>query len=141
MNFKDLIGQRVMGITEIKDGNEGERFYMFLKDKTLKFSSTNQDYSWYSNWKIEECSAPESMGEYKSIGEKILEIWTDDYSLDTNDIEADMDKWIKAVGEGSWNAKEGEDYVFIKIKTKTKTIALGTVYYDCHYPDTIWDVI
>ena len=137
MKFEDLIGQHCRGIMNTKEG-----FYLFLKDSCLEFVSDNQDYSWYSNWRIKTLEKePSRDSTYKAIGEIITSIWTDGYDINSNDIDADMDKWIEAVGKGSWGAKEGADYEFIRINLKTKVISLGTVYHDCHYPSTIWDVI
>ena len=99
-------------------------------------------YSYYTNWGLEEVEKKRRDDKYKAIGETINTIETEgDEDEDDGLIYANDDKWIEAVGEGSWHATEGEDYYFLWVKTNTKTIAFGTVYYDCHYPDTIWEFV
>lgn len=104
-------------------------------------------WHWYTNWRLIELDNDISLemdSTYKSIGEKInsIAVQSDDPNVLENDnINADMEKWIAAVGKGYWNAKEGENYFYAHIKTNTKTLSLGTVYHDCHYPDCIWEFI
>lgn len=123
----------------------GDDLYLFLEEEAVRVISHNKDWSWHDNWDIVELLPmdewPERDDRYKAIGETIREVWTDGYDTDDTRIDADMKKWIDAVGEGGWGAKEGEQYTFIKLKTAMKIIAFGTVYWDCHYPDTVWEVI
>lgn len=110
------------------------------KQMALGVVSDNQDYSWYSNWRLVELDQePERNEDYKAIGEEILDIESE-YDLDDNDISAEMEKWIAAVGEGDWGATEGAYYGLVKVKTQTKVLDFGTEYNDCHYPSTLWDV-
>jgi hypothetical protein len=147
MKFKDLEGKRLVGIMELQHADDDGRLLIIIeaegKKKVLVASSQNDDgmYSWYDNWFLEEREQlPEDINKtYKSIGDLILSVTFDGIENETGSIKADMEKWTKAVGEGSWGPAE-EDYYFITIQTQTKTIRLGAHYYDCHYPTTIWDI-
>lgn len=148
MKFKDLEGKRLIGFMQLRNTDTGELLFIvedINKQKTiLVANSVNQDgmWSWFDNWAlIEVPQLPEDFNDsYKSIGDTIKSVTFDGVEDETGRITADMDKWVKAVGEGSWGPAE-EDYYFITIQTPTKTIRLGAHYYDCHYPATIWDAL
>lgn len=172
MKFSDLKGKYLRGIMEyngshefLNDLTDNERIkvqlILFLGKPVgimnflgkpmetmnswcVALVSDNQDYSYYTNWRIVEIDEKKVVYDdtYKSIGEIIEDIHTDgDNTIDSDNIDVDGDLWIKSVGSGDWLATDGANYFYVYIKTKTKQINLGTVYYDCHYPDTIWDVI
>ena len=56
MNFEDLKGKYLKGIMDARNvgGGTNHGVYLFLKDKTVAILSDNQDYSYYTNWRIEE---------------------------------------------------------------------------------------
>jgi hypothetical protein len=143
-HFKDLIGKRLIGVMELQNSNE-ERLLFIIEDngqkKILVADSENKDYSWYDNWKLtEKDQLTEQLNQtYKSIGDEILNVTFEGEEDALGRITADMDKWIKAVGEGSWGATEGAEYWFITIQTQSKVIRLGAQYWVCHYPSVIWD--
>jgi len=147
MKFKDLIGYRLVGYMSLLHNKNDNRLLFIIKKnnnkKILVANCLNQDYSWYDNWKLVEVdSLPEELNStYKSIGSKIIDVSFEGIEEEDGRISADMNKWINAVGKGGWGPAEGKEYFFITITTKTKIIKLGTVYCDCHYPETIWNEI
>lgn len=142
MIYTDLIGKKLLGVMKLDDS-----VILFLRGEAVELVSDCEDceYSWYSNWRINsvmvENQWPERTSEYKAIGETILSVESNDYDTATENIKADMGKWVAAVGEGDFGAKEGENYELFRIKTNSKTITFGTVYWDCHYPTTVWNVL
>ncbi|XWV26575.1 putative orfan [Tupanvirus soda lake] len=169
MNYSELIGKRIIGFMPVDENHDIEmlvqktnnrdyisnivgRIILFIGEdiltcKRILLVNDKVDYDWNTNWRIIELGTDvrlEMSSSYKSIGENInaIEVDSDDTNVLENDnIDADMDKWIAAVGKGNWGAKDGADYYFIHIKTNTKILSLGTVYCDCHYPQCIWDFI
>lgn len=163
-NYSDLIGQRLIGFFVI-DSDENLEKYLLTKESTedeletklilligddvlncqqILLLSDNQDYHYYVNWRIMDISdfKIELNETYKSIGEIINDVWVDNnQNLDVNNINPDNNLWIEKVGTGDWLAKEDENYYYAEIRCNTKILKLGTVYHDCHYPDTIWDFI
>lgn len=143
MKFIDLIGKRLIGIMELQNSGDDKLLLIIEVDgqkKIIVADSENKDYSWYDNWKLtEKEKIPEELNQtYKSIGDEIYSVTFEGEEDQDGRVNADMDKWIKAVGEGSWGPAE-VNYFFITIKTQTKTIRLGAHYWDCHYPDVIWE--
>ncbi|XWV25313.1 putative ORFan [Tupanvirus deep ocean] len=161
MKYNELINKRLIGFMNVEEDkinlpderyNVVYKLMFFIGDdiltcKRILLVNDKVPYDWNTNWRIIELDENVKIdmnSTYKSIGENInaIEVDTDDKDiLENDDIDADMDKWIAAVGKGTWGAKEGANYYFIHIKTNTKTLSLGTVYCDCHYPQCIWDFI
>lgn len=140
MYWSEMVGERLRGVMP-EDGD----VWLFFEDEAARLTSHNKDYSWYDNWDVVEVRPesewPDRDDEYKVVGETVLEVWTDGYDTETTKIEAHMEKWKDAVGDGSWGAKEGEQYRMAALITPTKVVEFGTVYWNCHYPSTVWDVI
>lgn len=140
MKWSELEDKKIRGVMP-----DGRDLIIFLQDKALRVTSHNQDYSWYDNWDITEEIPkeewPERDSTYKTIQETVQNVWTDGYDKDSTKIQAEMSKWIDAVGKGRYNAKDGEQYTFLKLELTMRVIEFGTVYYDCHYPSTVWDVV
>lgn len=148
MKWIDLIGKRLVGFMQLKDGdtdNDEDVLLFLVKDepKYLIADCRNEDYSYYDNWRLRvyKGKLPTLNDTYKSIGSKVLGVTVKGVEEDDGRIVADYNDWVKTVGEGSWGPKEGEPYYFITITTETKTVKLGATYWDCHYPETIWDFI
>jgi hypothetical protein len=137
-----------------------------LKAKVLLFRSNclEGEYCYFTDWEIVPIEGTvEITSKFKFIGETIRSIKAHGYraedlnkyglpiqkndgvqpmkNLDTSQIFANHIHWIASVGEGYWLAKDNAPYTFITIRTLTKVINLGVAYHDCHYPNTIWDVI
>jgi hypothetical protein len=161
MKWKELEGWRLVAIMDIqydfgfKENNPDESHgddvvkLIFLVrspegvEKKLLVSSLNKGYSWFDNWKLKEWSGetPELNDSFKMIGSRITSVEFEGKEDDDGRVHADIDKWTEAVGGGYWGPKEEENYWFITITTHLKIVRLGTQYHDCHYPDTIWDVL
>jgi hypothetical protein len=150
IRFESLVGWRIVAIMEDRrKGKHGNLLIYVVDDspdrnqKVLVADSLNMDYSWFDNWKLMESTESgeiEINDSFKMIGSRVEEVITDGDYHDDNRMYANMDKWYKAVGKGGWGPAM-ENYWFITIKTGLKIIRLGTIYYDCHYPATIWDVL
>jgi hypothetical protein len=75
----------------------------------------------FDYWKIQIVPEIERDHRYKAIGEKIESVV---------DNEVDDKLW-----------HSGEDAYQFEIRTKTKGLKFGHQWVDCHYPNSIWDVI
>lgn len=126
-----LLGKNLLGVMSLNkeeynigDWDNAVALYVGTPDKhdCYILRSENQDYSCYDEWIIEKSnSVIERDSRYKTIGAKILDVIEHPY---------DSEKW-----------QSGDDYIQFTIKTKTKELTFGHVWVDCHYPNSIWDVI
>lgn len=138
VTWKELEGKRLLGVMPDKD--DSSAVFIFTESGDYRAWSKNQDYSYFDNYILEASTPPARDDTYKAIGEVIKEVWADGEDINTDYIGADHEKWVAAVGDGSWGPTEGEPYTFITLKTASKRVDFTTIYHDCHYPETLWDV-
>lgn len=125
-----LEGKRLIGFQNLSFGEysgSADNGILLLLGKMpnpdyVVLESENQDYSMFDKWVIRTSSPTFVLDDrYKSIGEVIDEVE------------------IKEISYDNWH--DGTNQFQLIIKTKTKNIRLGHRWNDCHYPNSIWDVI
>jgi hypothetical protein len=163
MKFTDLIGRYCIGIQPTDDDGVPRyrleppppprvNFYMFvgydvLHCDVIAFATRNDAYHHYSSWTLTAVSKKVEMTkEFKYIGETIRGVSSSE-NIHTSTIEADLTRWISAVGNGTSYGGNSRvpshhaPYFFIKIDMGMKVLNLGVMHHDCCYPNTIWEYI
>ena len=135
------------------DSNLHPRLWLFVGDSVNSFETyllfnSNHGHphmdNWYLvNWKL---SQPPATDMFKLIGYGINCINVHDEEHNTIDsfiMKANYDEWMKYCGrsEGVYDVPDEKYYPILEIDTSIKKIQLGTKWYSCHYPVSIFDII
>lgn len=126
--IKKLEGMNLLGLMELKlnevsCGDYDNAIALFVgkasKPECYVLYAQNADYSCYDDWQLKKLDHLISRDDrYKAIGEKIKSV-----------LELKIDDWTREV-----------DQYQVEIKTKTKVLRIGHHWFDCHYPNSIWDI-
>lgn len=131
----ELKGKYLYGImpldTEKTECDNRVAFYIKeIEPKILILEAPNQDYSMFDKWQTNIHNYITRGEKYKAIGEKILDVInmigeTDEYGRPKD----------KEISERWTNERPFTQFI---IKTKSKYIAFGHKWNDCHYPNSLW---
>lgn len=136
--FKILVGKHLLGYMPLDEkeapfGDADNAIALFFgstyfpeKNECFIAQSVNQDYCMYDVWELNRIRPPIARDDrYKAIGEDIIAV-----DIEIQDDESDKSPWYL-----------DKDNFWLFIRTKTKVIRLGHHWNDCHYPNSIWEVI
>jgi hypothetical protein len=139
MTWDNIRGKTLNGIME----DDSDLWLFFKKGSAVRVSSADRRHNWTDNFYLSEVTGdwPERDSRYKMIGETVTDVRSEFYELDKPYVVAHMDTWIADVGEGEFNPEEGEPHQLVTIATPSKRIDFTTEYYNCHYPDSLWEVL
>jgi hypothetical protein len=130
-----LVGKRLLGFMDLGDWRKNRSIAVDGDNAIALFighwntpemyvlHSENQDYSMYDVWVLEKADGMiERDDRYKAIGETIISI--EDKSANF------YHTWSKEI-----------DQYWLEMRTNTKILRFGHHWNDCHYPNSIWEVI
>ena len=137
----------------LSDSDMHPRLWLFVGDSVISFQTyllfnSNHGHphmdNWYLvNWKL---SQPQATDMFKMIGHNITSINIHDINhnmIDSFTMKADYDEWMKYCGKSNegYNVPSEKYYPILEIDASIKKIQLGTKWYSCHYPVSIYNII
>jgi len=166
LKIEDLVGKRLVGYLDISEMFDSQPDYGSWKPtkpvypgdwdnalllvlgtmedpEYIVLRTYNQDYSMYDEWLLEEpqVDIPMDMNHYKAIGETINLIVDNREKLQETMQSAEKYAFHDTDGKTPLWYVEGLDNYQYEITTDTKVIKIGHNWSDCHYPNSIWEVL